>query len=225
MLCIYFIVKWLVNMNIKQDDIVDEIFNIESKRILNDIKEYTSLKSVIEGFNEQQNVVALKYINNVFKECYSVGDLKIHIEMESSKLKAYAMFFIFPQCQAIFLHSLFVKSEFRGKGIGKSIIDKFINHELDTYLLCDFTKVGYYENRGFRFMSKVNPPQEDHFKMSKYLYHSLSIMTDSKYSSPAPIFYLNDNDLKAISGVSEVEFQKLASMEPKKVQEALVTMS
>lgn len=210
-------------MNIEQDNIVNKIFKFESKRILNDIKEYTSLKSVIDGFNEQQNAVALKYILDIFKECYSVGDLKIHLEFESSKIKAYAMYFIFPQ--GIFLHSLFVNSEFRGKGIGKSIIDKFINHDLDTYLICDFTKVGYYENCGLRFMSKVNPPQDDNFKMSKYLYHSLSIMTDAESSSQAIIFYLNDNDLRTISGVSEVEFQKLASMDPEKVQKALAMTS
>ncbi|WP_219622355.1 hypothetical protein, partial [Vibrio parahaemolyticus] len=68
---------------------------------------------------------------------------------------------------------------------------------------------------GFRFMSKANTPLGDNFKMSKYLYHSLSIMTDSESSTQAPIFYLNDSDLRIISGVSEIEFQKLASLEPK----------
>ncbi|MGF1903420.1 GNAT family N-acetyltransferase [Aliivibrio sifiae] len=202
-------------MNIESENVLNKIFDIESKRILNDIKKYTSLKSVIEGFNEEQNTVALRYIIDVFKECYEVGDLKVHIEVENSTLKAYAMYFVFQSTQTIYLHFLFVNTEFRGRGVGKSILDKFINHELDTYLLCDFTKVGYYEHCGFRFMSKSSAPLGDNFKMSKYLYHSLSTMTDSEFSTQAPIFYLNDSDLRAISGVSEMEFQKLASLEPK----------
>ncbi|MCX8875356.1 GNAT family N-acetyltransferase [Vibrio parahaemolyticus] len=202
-------------MNIESEKFLNEIFDIESKRILHDIKEYTPLKSVIEEFSEEQKSAALKYIIDVFKECYLVGDLKIHIEVEALKMKAYAMYFIFDQTKTIYLHFLFVSSEHRGKGVGKSILSRFKDHALDTYLLCDFTKVEYYKSCGFRFMSKANTLLGDNFKMSKYLYHSLSIMTDSESSTQAPIFYLNDSDLRIISGVSEIEFQKLASLEPK----------
>ncbi|HCE3105548.1 TPA: hypothetical protein NG516_004544 [Vibrio parahaemolyticus] len=66
-------------MNIESEKFLNEIFDIESKRILHDIKEYTPLKSVIEEFSEEQKSAALKYIIDVFKECYLVGDLKIHI--------------------------------------------------------------------------------------------------------------------------------------------------
>lgn len=103
-------------MKIEPENFLNKIFDVESKRILNDIKDYTPLKPVIEGFNEEQNVAALSYIVDVFKECFEVGDLKVHIEVESSKLKAYAMYFIFHQTKTIYLHFLWVNSEFRKKG-------------------------------------------------------------------------------------------------------------
>ncbi|GLQ76019.1 GNAT family N-acetyltransferase [Vibrio penaeicida] len=112
-------------MKIEPENFLNKIFDVESKRILNDIKDYTPLKPVIEGFNEEQNVAALSYIVDVFKECFEVGDLKVHIEVESSKLKAYAMYFIFHQTKTIYLHFLWVNSEFRKKGLGKSIVSKF----------------------------------------------------------------------------------------------------
>ncbi|MDA0385802.1 GNAT family N-acetyltransferase [Vibrio owensii] len=197
-------------MNTRTELSIDEILAFEAERILKDITDFTCLKSVIQGFDTLQKANAISYIIGVFKECYAVGDLEIHVESDGGVLKGYALLFVFHQINSVYLHSLFVKNNYRGQGIGTKLLNVIKNRGLDAYLLCDYTKNKYYENRGFSFLNMVAPPVGDDFKVSKYLYHSFSIMTNAKGSNQAPIFYLNDTDLRIISGMNDKEFNLLA---------------
>jgi GNAT superfamily N-acetyltransferase len=200
-------------MKVSKEKFYEDIFTFEALRILDDIEKYTCLNSLINDFTEDKKAAAIKYIVGVFKECLSVGDLDVLIDSDSDVLKGYALLFVLPQYKSTYLHSIFVVKQFRNKGVGTKLLNKIKDHELDAYLLCDYQKIGYYEKNGFKYVNKVYPPTGDNFKISQYLYHSLSIMTVAKHSREIPIFYFNDQDLRIITGLNDADFHVLADLQ------------
>jgi GNAT superfamily N-acetyltransferase len=189
---------------------LEQILLLEAQKILKDIENFTCLQSLIRDFDKEKRMAAIQYIRDVFYECYELGQLKIHTESEGELLKGYALIILFPQFNSLYLHSLFVVEDFRGKGLGRKLLNNLKKHQLDTCLICDHTKIQFYEHLGFRTLGKAAPPVADNFRVSKYLYHSLSIMSDSQNSKQTPIFYLNDNDLKIIAGCSDEYFAEMS---------------
>jgi len=93
---------------------LEQILLLEAKKLLKDIENFTCLQSLIRDFNKEKREAALKYIRDIFYECYELGQLKIHTESEGELLKGYTLIILFPQLKSLYLHSLFVVEDFRG---------------------------------------------------------------------------------------------------------------
>jgi GNAT superfamily N-acetyltransferase len=188
-------------MNVQPEFFLESIFKFEAQRMLSDILDFTFMKSLLNEFNEEKKLAAIKYIIDILKECHSVGDLKVLIESEGDKLQGYGLLFLFPQINATYLHSIFIVEQHRKKGLGTKLLNKIKDLNIGAHLICDDSKISYYEQNGFRYVEPVQAPEGDDFKISKNLYRGLSIMTSSKDAIGSPIFFLNDQDLSIIVGL------------------------
>lgn len=187
-------------MDVKPEFFLDEIFKIEAEGMLGDIMTATVMVSFLLDFDEKKQAFALNYIIDVLKECYEAGHLKVAIQHEDEKLYGFALLFVHPQHSATYLHKIFVHEEYRNNGLGTDILNNLTNSINCINLLCPDSKFDFYKRNGFRYVQPFEMPENDSFKLSKGLYAGLSVMTSSTDALEAPIFFLNDNDLKSIAG-------------------------
>jgi GNAT superfamily N-acetyltransferase len=154
-----------------------------------------------EDFDAQKQKVALGYITDVLRECYNGGHLKVAVQHEGETLYGFALLFIHPQHPATYLHKIFVHEPYRNNGLGTNILKNLTNSVSSVNLVCPDSKVDFYEKNGFRYVQPFQMPENDQFQLSKGLYSGLSVMTSSEDTMEAPIFFLNDNDLRTIAGL------------------------
>lgn len=190
-------------MDVKPDFFLDEIFKIEAEGMLSDIIFSTFMASFLLDFNEDMHRKAIKYISDVLDECYKEGHLKVAIQHEGETLCGFALLFVHPNHSATYLHKIFVREEYRNNGLGTNILKNLIGTGSSVNLLCSDDKFNFYEKNGFNYVSPFKVPESENFKLSKGLYSGLAIMSSSKDAIEAPIFFLNDNDLKIIAGLEK----------------------
>lgn len=190
-------------MDIKPEFFLNEIFEIEAQSMLSEIMTSTVMISLLIDFDEKRHAEAIDYIINVLKECYKAGHLQVAIQHEGETLYGFAMLFIHPHHKAAYLHKIFVYEHFRGNGLGTSILNSLTASGNTINLICPDSKIGFYENNGFNYVQSFEMPDSDNFKLSKGLYAGLSVMTNSTDSLEAPIFFLNDDDLRIIAGFKQ----------------------
>ena len=188
-------------MNVQPDFFLNKIFEVEAHRMLSDVINFTSLKSLLNEFNEEKKSAAINYIIGIFKECHELGQLEVLIESEGEQLRGYGLLFLFPDINASYLHSIFIVEKYRKQGLGTKFLNKIKNLKFGAHLICDKSKISYYEQNGFRYVEPVQAPEGENFKISKVLYRGLFIMTSSNNAIGSPIFFLNDQDLNAIAGI------------------------
>ena len=107
-------------MNTRTELSIDEILAFEAERILKDITDLHMFKeSVIQGFDTLQKANAISYIYRCFQRMLCVvGDLESYmLRIDGGVLKGYAILFVFHQINSVYLHSLFMKNNYRGQGI------------------------------------------------------------------------------------------------------------
>tara|TARA_R110001583_G_scaffold43548_7_gene138561 strand:+ start:1546 stop:2115 length:570 start_codon:yes stop_codon:yes gene_type:complete len=188
-------------MDVKPEIFLDEIFEIEASGMLSDIMFSTFMMTLLMDFDESKHKAATNYIIGILKECYKAGHLNVSIQHEGETLYGFALFFIAPNHDATYLHKIFVYEQYRGHGIGTSILKSIITPENTVNLVCSGDKIDFYKRNGFHFVQPFEIPENENFKLSKNLYTGLSVMTSSTDALEAPIFFLNDNDLKIIAGI------------------------
>ncbi|WP_186171532.1 GNAT family N-acetyltransferase [Vibrio chagasii] len=188
-------------MEIKPEFFLDEIFKIEAEGMLSDIMLSTVMVSLAFDFDEQKQKVALEYISDVLRECYNAGHLKVAVQHEGETMFGFALLFIHPQHSATYLHKIFVHEPYRHNGLGTNILKNLTDSVSSVSLVCPDSKLAFYENNGFRHVQPFQMPENDQFQLSRGLYSGLSIMTSSEDTMEAPIFFLNDNDLRTIAGL------------------------
>ncbi|CAK2444450.1 Acetyltransferase (GNAT) family protein [Vibrio crassostreae] len=185
-------------MEIKPEFFFEEIFRIEAEGMLDDIMFSTAMVSFALDFDDKKRKAALDYISDVLRECYNDGHLKIALQHEGEKLLGFALLFVHPHHPATYLHKIFVHEPYRNNGIGTYILKNLTDSVNSVSLVCSSNKVDFYKKNGFRYVQPFETPENDNFRLSKNLYSGLSIMTSSDSTMEAPIFFLNDNDLKRI---------------------------
>lgn len=184
-------------MNSPIDKFIDEIYSLESNGILSDLFFSPHLFTHFLDFDESRKKKALEYITSVLKQCYSLGQLQVAASYGDDELYGYAMIFTAPQLPK-YIHKIFVKEEFRGHGIGSQIISSITETNEDFCLLCPSDTVKFYEKYNFEYMQQFDMPEGENFKLSRGLYLGLCLMTNYKKEVGAPIFLLNDQDIKKI---------------------------
>ena len=188
-------------MDVKPEFFLDEIFEIEASGMLSDIMFSTFMMTFLTDFDDSKHKAATNYIIGVLKECYKAGHLKVAIQHEGETLYGFALLFIAPNHDATYLHKIFVYEQYRGNGLGTNILKSLVTPEKTVNLVCPGDKIDFYERNGFHFVQPFEIPENENFKLSKNLYIGLSVMTSSAEALEAPIFFLNDNDLKIIAGI------------------------
>jgi len=187
-------------MDIKPEFFLDEIFKIEAEGMLSDIMTSTVMISFLMDFDEEKKNSAINYIIDVLKECYKAGHLKVAIQHEDETLYGFALLFVHPNHSATYLHKIFVYEQYRKNGLGTNILKSLTDSGSSVNLICSESKFDFYKQNGFHYVQPFIIPENNDFKLSKGLYAGLSVMTSSTDALEAPIFFLNDNDIKIIAG-------------------------
>jgi GNAT superfamily N-acetyltransferase len=187
-------------MDVKPEFFLDEIFEIEAEGMLSDILHSTFLISLLMDFDAEKKTTATNYIISVLKEYHTAGFLNVAIQHEGETLYGFALLFSHPQHSAKYLHKIFVYEQYRNSGLGTNLLKSLTESGDCINLICSDDKLKFYKRNGFRYVQPFEIPDNDNFRLSKGLYAGLSIMTSSADALEAPIFFLNDNDLKVIAG-------------------------
>ncbi|VUD63781.1 hypothetical protein TDB9533_03181 [Thalassocella blandensis] len=189
-------------MEYTADYFLNEIYDLESSGMLADLALSPSLFTYFIALDENDRENALTYIISVLEECYKAGHLRIAISHNEQDLYGYAMLFVHPDPNfPKYLHKIYVKEEFRGRGIGRQILTSLSENEPKICLLCPSDKVAFYEKYGFHFTQPFEIPEDENFLLSKGIYSGLCVMNNHSEPLGAPIFFLNDRDIKNIVGI------------------------
>jgi GNAT superfamily N-acetyltransferase len=191
-----------LRMEYTADYFLNEIYDLEASGMLSDLALSPSLFTFFIAFEEKDREKATAYIISVLDECYRAGHLRIAISHNDKELYGYAMLFVHPDPKfSKYLHKIYVKEEFRGHGIGGQILMSLSKNEPKICLLCASEKVTFYEKHGFHYMQPFEVPKDENFHLSEKLYSGLCVMNNHSEMLDAPIFLLNDRDIKKIVGI------------------------
>lgn len=188
-------------MKYEPDYFIEEIYELESSGMLADLALNISLFTHFIDFDDSDRERGISYIKSVLEECYKAGHLRVAISHENKTLYGYAMMFVHPDPTIPkYLHKIYVKEPYRGHGIGAQILTSLSENESLISLICPSDKIEFYEKYGFQYIQNFEVPENDNFLLSKGMYSGLSIMNNHSEPIGAPIFFLNDKDIKAIIG-------------------------
>lgn len=190
-------------MEYTADYFLNEIYDLEASGMLADLALSPSLFTHFIAFDESDRKNAIEYITSVLVECYKACHLQIAISHSDHELYGYALLFAHPTERKFpkYLHKIYVKEEYRGNGIGGQILSSLSVNEAKICLLCPSEKVAFYEKYGFHYTQPFEIPKDEKFLLSRGLYSGLCVMNNHSESYGAPIFFLNDSDIKKIIGI------------------------
>lgn len=176
------------------------IFENDAKGILSDLLGQPGLAMHFMGFSEAQTLRAVRHVVGILEECYRAGHLKIAISHENGRLYGYAMFFVHPDpAMPRYLHKIFVFNSFRGHGIGSQLLGGVLDDSQGTCLLCSDDLVSFYERAGLEFKGIFTPPAaRQGFALTRDMYADLALMGSPGAEGTAPVFMLNDDDIKQL---------------------------
>lgn len=192
-------------MNTISKKTLNEIFEIEANCILQKIQMIPSLLPYFINFNDTKRERAIVHIMNLLKVRYTDGviNVSVKIDDENQQLQSHALWFIPDKHKGIYLHKIYVHEEYRGKGVGTDILNAMHEKHGNVSLLCPADKTEFYKKNGFKVLSAFKTPSDKNLQLISELYNGLLVMTNSKQPVPAPIYLLDDNDLKKVSGPNQ----------------------
>jgi GNAT superfamily N-acetyltransferase len=176
------------------------ILENEANGLLLDLLAQPSLAMQLMGFSKETTLKAIKHLQNILEECYQAGHLKIATGHEDGCLYGYALLFIHPDPNVPrYCHKIFIYQEYRGLGIGSKMLQMLLNDSQDTYLLCRNELVPFYERAGMQRKGDFVPPSaHEGFALTNSLYAGLVVMGSPGGDGTAPVFMLNDEDVKQL---------------------------
>lgn len=192
-------------MNNEQQPIekIDELFLSriilnESQGLLADLSLQPTLMVSFMSISEQEYDQCLYYVSKILISCFQNGEIKVIMNSDGENLIGYALFFEHPDSSfARYCHKIYVYEEFRKKGIGTQLLTDLLDDSENITLLCSPELIPFYEKSGMKFGGYYEIPDEsDEFKHTRNMYHGLAVMNGKAVSGPAPIFMLNNNDVK-----------------------------
>jgi len=186
------------------DEFLPEIFEREAKGYLTDALTIPAFAMESFALNEAQSLAAVAFVADIFKEMYQKGGLKVAGMVQDRMLFGYALVFAHPNEPhlPVYLHKIFVMEQYRGKGLGRQMMESLTDALGSIALLCPLDKIGFYKGLGFVEMG-YDRPQDANYRLSQHLYSDLVLMTNNDEASTAPFFLLNDNDLYGALGLKK----------------------
>ncbi|HBO5514577.1 TPA: GNAT family N-acetyltransferase [Pseudomonas aeruginosa] len=182
------------------DTFLPAILENDAKGILQDLLAQPGLAMQFLGFSEEETLKAIKHVQGILEECYRAGHLKVAISHEEGRLYGYALLFIHPDpAFPRYCHKIFVYEQYRGHGIGSQMLKMLLDDPRSTCLLCRNDLVPFYERAGLELKGDfVAPGAQQGFALTNGLYTDLVIMGTPGGGSTAPVFMLNDQDVKQL---------------------------
>ncbi len=188
-------------MTLDSSYFIDEILNLEAEGMLADLSVNFNLCIHFMDFEDTDRERALSYIKSVLAECYRSSIIEVATHHENQELYGYAIMFVDPdEKHPKYLHKIFIKEQFRGRGIGTKMLSSIIKNSR-VGLLCPAKKIAFYQRNGFEFSQKFGIHDSQDFKLSKGMYMDLCIMKNYNEKINLPIFLLNDKDIRNILGI------------------------
>lgn len=187
-------------MNEAQKRYLLEIFEREAAVQLADMLS-TSIGLSLMTANENGVKAATDYIVGVFKECFDCQHLQVIIMNDDEHgLLGYAMIFEvpFPETPR-YLHKIHVLERFRGNGIGSLMMSTLTKDPRGISLLTRQENIQFYEKFGLKAFGLNKMPNSDKFQAVRGMYDGLILMADRKQKNGAPVFFLNDQDVMALT--------------------------
>lgn len=181
------------------DTFLPQILENEAKGLLQDLLVQPLLAMQFLGFSEEATERAIKHVASILEECYRTGHLKIVMSHENGRLYGYALLFVHPDPSfPRYCHKIFIYPQFRGHGLGSQILAMLIEDPRGISLLCGYDLVAFYEKAGLEQKAFAAPGERQGFALTQGMYADLTLMESSGAGSAAPIFMLNDEDVKQL---------------------------
>lgn len=187
----------------RQEQFIAIILLNEARGIMSDLSVQPGVMFALIEITEEEYDHCLNYICRVLFSCYRNGELKFIINCTGQQLNGYALIFEHPDpSYSRFCHKIYFFEEFRNQGIGKILIKGLLDESQNITLICNPSLISFYEKSGMKFAGTYKIPEDTvGFKFTKEMYNGLAIMNGTGVSGPAPIFMLNDNDVKKMLSI------------------------
>lgn len=181
------------------DHFLPDILDVEAKGLLADISLAPKLLPHFMFLDKPQIDAAIEYVKGIFMECYRAGHMRVAVSHHEDVLYGYAMFFELPDGQSPrYIHKIFVHEPYRAQGIGRQLLEALIADPRGVALLTPEKNIAFYEKFGLEDYGVHELPANANFELSLGLYSDLYLMSDREHETGAPIFLLNDNDIRRI---------------------------
>jgi GNAT superfamily N-acetyltransferase len=182
-------------------DFIDQIIEFEAASMLADLVMSPALMDIMFVSDEERRKAAVDFVTSILRQHFDGKHLHIAVSHGDDELYGYAMLFTDPGQETKYLHKIYVFEDFRGQGIGQSLLDSVISDGGPTALLCSPELERFYEKKGFKFAQEFRVPDSEEFRLSRNLYSGLIFMGNSSGSMRAPVFMLNDVDIRRIKSL------------------------
>lgn len=178
-----------------------EILDIEARAILHELVVVPPLTLSLLAFDAAKTHSAIEYVKGVLDSCYQLGHLKVAVIHEAGTLFGYGLVFVLPDSDIPhYLHKLYVKEEYRRQGLGRIILKALMNDERGINLITPPDNIEFYQSQGLTVFGPFEMAQGAGFTLSRDLYQGVYLMGNKKHPSGAPVFLLNDEDIRRILG-------------------------
>lgn len=188
-------------MNSKPEDFINQILEFEAESMLFDLVHSPALIVAMFDFDEERKKKSVEFITSILRECFDAKHLHVAVSHGDKELYGYALVFVHPGESTRYLHKIFVFEQFRGQKVGSNLLESTTNGGHTTALLCSKEVETFYEQRGFRYVREFKIPDSDNFTLSTHLYAGLVFMANGEGFMRAPVFLLNDRDIRDIMAI------------------------
>lgn len=187
-----------VKDNKSNQNILAHVILNEAKGLISDIAAQPGLILQFMGISEEKYDLCIQHVAKIFYTYFETGQMKLIVNASEKNLNGYALFFDHPDPNyARYCHKIFVYQPARRKGIGTELTKGILDESESLTLLCSPDLVPFYESCGMLFGGYYELPEDsENFRFTRGMYHGLAVMNSAGISGPAPVFFLNDNDIK-----------------------------
>lgn len=176
------------------------IFETEARGLLQDLMVQPALMVHFLSITEVQAERCMDFIKGILVECYQQGHLKVALSHQDGVLHGFALVMVHPDSSySRYLHKIHVFKQFRGNGIGSKMLQMLLEGGQPVSLLCSADLVPFYERAGMHHMGGYPAPDAHRgFALTRGMYLDLELMGSDEEGGVAPVFMLNDNDVRQL---------------------------
>lgn len=176
-----------------------EVLDTEARATFQYLSLAPLLKDKADALSSDQVDKGTAYIRRILSDAYRGGNMRVSVTAADGILYGYAIIFGSATTSPQFLHSLFVKPDYRENGLGRLLLKPILESGLGINLLSPIDRVGFFTRSGLKLLDPFSIPDHPAFSLLKgHFSPDVFLLGDKKYPGGAPVFLLNDTDLRTI---------------------------